>query len=551
MPFRKQRRHLERYVEIGRILARHGWENFLSRIGLADIFSLRHRYGGVPPGPEQVKETLEELGPTFIKLGQVLSTRPDIIPPEYASALETLQDDAAGVPINEIKKVIEEEFGMPPNQVFSYFDESPLAAASLGQTHLAILHDNREVVVKIQRPGIQRIIQNDMEIISGIVRFLEQHFPRLSDYNLSDLVDEFSITLKHETDYTREGRNGDRFKDIFKDVPYIKLAETIWEYTTPRVLTQGRLCGIKINDIDEILVKGYNPDVIANNLSNIFLKMVFEDGFFHADPHPGNLVVMEDNTIGLLDYGMVGSLDNDLRLNITMLMSEYVQQNSSKFAEMLLSMGSSPLDMDRKSYARSIDRLLREYYGSPLGEVRMGEVLSRAVNISAKYKIRLPASLGLLVKVILGVESIDRLLNPDYDFAYALKPYINQSIKHEFTLSQIKTQLVNSLIHWKWLMSELPHRTSEVLDHMANGSFRIIFKHEGLDIPTRDIDRSANRLSISFVTGASIVASALILSANIGPTWNGYSVLGLFGFVVSFIFSVVLVISIIRAGKLW
>jgi ubiquinone biosynthesis protein len=242
----RRRRHLERYLEIGHILASYGWQSLLSRLGLTNLFGIRKRPSGVPPGPVQVRQSLEELGPTFVKLGQVLSTRPDIIPPNYIAELEKLQDRVPPIPFAEIRRVIEEEFAAPLKDVFAYIDEESLAAASLGQTHLATLLDGRDVVVKVQRPDIRKIIENDLEIIAGVARFLDQHLEGLKVYGLTDLTEEFSITILQELDYTREGRNGDQLKENFKDIPYVKIAATIWDYT-PRGCSQWRgSAGLKL-----------------------------------------------------------------------------------------------------------------------------------------------------------------------------------------------------------------------------------------------------------------------------------------------------------------
>ncbi len=542
---------MERYVEIGRILARHGWQSLLSSLGLAGLFHVRGHGRGVPPAPVQVRETLEELGPTFVKLGQVLSTRPDLIPPDYIVALEKLQDQAPTITISQIRKVIQEEFNAPVESVFEEFDQEPLGAASLGQTHLAVLPDGMKVVVKVQRPDIRRVIDNDLEILAGIAHFLEQHFEKLRVYGFSDLVEEFSITIHQELDYTREGRNGDALRENFDEVAYVHVAEIVWKYTTPRVLTAERICGVKINDLKAIEDHGCNRHEIARNLSRAYLKMVFVDGLFHADPHPGNLLVLDNNVIGLLDCGMMGRLDHELKAYVTMLLEEYLQEDSAAFSDILIAMGTAPLDLDRKAFKLDIDRLLRQYYGAPLRELKIGEALARSLRISARHRIRLPASLGLLVKVIIGVEGIDRMLDPDYDLAAEARPFVSQSMQKEFTLNRLKIDISKSLIQWKTLLLEAPHRTAEVLDRMADGTFRVIFKHEGLENSVRDIDRSANRLSFALISSATIIASAQILSSKVGPTWMGYPLIGVVGFAIAFIFAVWLMISIIRAGRMW
>lgn len=547
----RRRRHFERYIEIGRILARHGWDFLLGRLGLADLFHVRQQELGAPPGPAEVRETLEELGPTFIKLGQLLSTRPDIIPREYATELEKLQDKAPPVPYSQIQKVIEEEFCEPICKVFATFDPEPLASASLGQAHFATLHDGQEVVVKVQRPDIIDTVNTDIEILDGIARFLEQHYPQLRVYGLPDLVDEFSISIHQEMDYTKEGKNLDRFRENFAEVHQIRFPKTIWDFTTVFVLTMERLCGVKISDVDELDAKGYDRPLIAKSLSRAFLKMVFIDGFFHSDPHPGNLVVLENNAVGILDCGQVGRLDAHHKEHVNVLLNEYIYENSPGFAEALLDMGTTPSDLDRKEFIQDIDRFLRQYYNVPVSDVRIGEILSQSMEISAKYGVRLPASIAMLAKAVLEVESVNRLLDPNYNLRSDAREFIERAIRDELTVGKIRTLIMQNLLSWKKLLIEFPHRSAEVLESMAENRFRIIFKHEGLEEASRDIDQSANRLSLALLASATIIASAQVLSSKVGPLWHGYPVIGIVGFGLAFLFVVSLMISIIRGGNLW
>ncbi|MHB0913247.1 MAG: ABC1 kinase family protein [Armatimonadota bacterium] len=533
------------------MLARHGWNSLLRRLGLAEWFHVRGAGVGEAPVPIEVRRTLEELGPTFIKFGQLLSTRPDVVPPEYVTELAHLQDDAPRIPLELVQSVIEEEFGQPAEELFDAFDPVPIAAASLGQTHAAVLKDGREVVVKVQRPGIRQGIETDLEIIAGVARILDRYSDQIRALNLPDVVEEFAITLRQELDYTREGRNGDALKEHFVETNHVRVAGTIWDYTTSRVLTSERIHGVKITDLSRIESLGLDVKEIARNLWRAYLKMVFLDGFFHGDPHPGNLIVLEDNVIGFLDYGLMGRLDREMRRYVTMLLTQYVQQDSGAFADTLLAMGAPPPELDRKQFAREIDRLLRQYYGAAVGEVGIGEALSRALNISTRHRIRLPASLALLAKVVLGVEGITTFLYPDYDMAAEARPFISRAMLGEFSPSVLGTDLLQAFMSWKSLLLSFPQRSTRVLDRMAEGSFRIVFRHEGLENPIKDIDKSANRLSFAILASASIVGSSLILSANVGPDWQGYSVIGLAGFVISFLSAVWLVISIIRANKMW
>jgi ubiquinone biosynthesis protein len=398
---------------------------------------------------------------------------------------------------------------------------------------------------------VRQVVETDLEIIAGVARFLDKHVERLRIYNLPEVVEEFAITIRQELDYTREGRNGDLLRQGLSDMDYVRVAETIWDHTTSRVLTLERIVGVKINDLQGMANHGYSSHAVARNLWRTYLQMVFVDGFFHADAHPGNFVVLENNVICLLDYGMVGRIEHETRTYVTMLLSRYVQEDSTGVADIVVAMGSSPPDLDRKQFSFDVDRLLRQYYGATLREVSMGGALADILRLSARYKIRLPASLGLLVKVMMGVEGMDRTLDPDYDMPAEAKPFIDRAVRGELSAEKLYGEFMHGLLYWKTLLSQMPQRTSQLLDHMAQGTFRIVFKHEGLEAPTRDIDRAANRLSLAVISAATIIASALVLQSRIGPTWRGFPAIGLVGFAIAFVFGLWLMISIIRAGNLW
>ncbi|MDH7482456.1 MAG: AarF/ABC1/UbiB kinase family protein [Armatimonadota bacterium] len=550
MVFEKRRRHLARFIEMGRVLARHQWEHLLAQLGLSELFHLRPHGKGILPDPTDVRESLEELGPTFIKLGQLLSTRPDIIPAQYVAELEKLQDTAPTVPINKIFKVIEEEFGMAPDSIFEHFDETPLAAASLGQTHLATLKNGTKVVVKIQRPDIHRVIETDLEILQGLAHFVEQHSERMRTLGISDLVEEFAITIRQELDYTHEGRNTDRIRENLKELKFVRVPMVYWEYTTPRVLTIEQITGIKITDIHELDEHGLDRKNVAKNLAKAFMEMIFIHGFFHGDPHPGNLVVLDDCAIGLLDFGIAGRLDHRLKTAVTILLAEYIQENSAGFAEEILRIGSYPQDLNRRAFELEIDRALRQFYGAPLKEIRMGELLRKAFQISAKNHVRLPSNMFLLVKVLVNIDGIARQLYPDFDFAGEARPYVRRAMREEFSINTLANQAYKSLVLFKNFLLSLPDMAQYLLGRMVEGSFRINFKHEGLEGLMRSLERAANRLSFALVASATIVASALIVAAKIGPLWHGYPIIALIGFGISVIFGFWLMIAILRAGKL-
>lgn len=454
------------------------------------------------------------------------------------------------MPINKIHKVIEEEFGATPDLIFSHFEETPLAAASLGQTHLATLKNGVKVVVKVQRPDIQRVIETDLEILQSLAHFVEQHSERMRAFGISDLIEEFAITIRQELDYTYEGRNTDRIRENLKELDFVRVPTVFWEYTTPKVLTTEQITGIKITDIDELDKQCLDRKSIARNLTRAFMEMIFIHGFFHGDPHPGNIVVLDKCTIGLLDFGIVGRLDHRLKTAVTILLAEYIQENSEGFADEILRIGSYPQDLNRRAFELEIDRALRQFYGAPLKEIRMGDLLRKAFQISAKHHVRLPSSLLLLVKVLINIDGIDRQLYPDFDFTGEARPYVKRSMREEFSIHMLANQTFKSLVLFKNFLLALPDLAQDLLGRMVEGSFRLNFRHQGLEGLMRSLERAANRLSFALVASATIVASALIVAAKIGPLWHGYPIIALIGFGISVIFGFWLLIAILRAGKL-
>ncbi len=547
--FSKKRRHLKRYAAIGRILVRYGIEPLLSRAGLADLLRVRGNIHGALPGPVQVRQAVEEIGPTFIKLGQALSTRQDMVPAEYAAELAKLQDSAPAVPASDVRRIIEEELCGSPESVFAKFEMAPVAAASLGQAHFASLEDGTEVVVKVQRPGVREMIETDLEIISGIASFLEAHFEWATAYQLSNMAEEFTITLLWELDYTREGRKADLIRKNLSDISYVRVPETFWEYTTPKVLTEGRLDGVKITDMAGIAALGCDRSAVAKNLWRVYLTMIFQDGVFHGDAHPGNLLVMPGNTIGLLDHGSIGQLDRKLRREVGLLLLMYEQQNSDGFAEVLLDMDVSSHSIDRKPFVQEIDRLLRQYYGSSVGDMKLGELLVPALRISGKYGVHLPTSLMLVVRIILGVESITGELDPTYNLVSEVRPYAEQAILDEFSTERLRYDASENVLHWKRLVYELPRNASRVLASLSGSTLGMDFRHKGLDKPIREVTGAANRLTYSVIAASSMIAGSVAMLSHSGPSWMGYPLPSMIGFIVAILFIMGILVSVARSGK--
>ena len=350
-------RHLRRYRHILTVFTRHGFGFALSHLPTEPLW-LRDLYPFPIQEPASLpahfRQALEELGPAFVKLGQMLSTRPDVLPPDYITELAKLQDSVPPVPWDEIRQVIEAELGRPPEKIFGEIDPHPLAAASLGQVHAAKLTTRQKVVIKVQRPNILPTIQTDLEIIHDIAHYAEQHTPLGRVYRLVEIVEDFSDTLHNELDYLREGRNADRLRENFAEEDCLHIPWVYWEYTTRRVLVLEYIEGIKITNIAALDEVGYDRTKIANNAAQMIIKEVLEDGFFHADPHPGNFIVMENEVIGAMDFGMVGYLSDSDRATLIRLYNVAVRMDAKGVADGLIHIGAAPPDVDRRALSQDI-----------------------------------------------------------------------------------------------------------------------------------------------------------------------------------------------------
>ncbi|MCK5315488.1 MAG: AarF/ABC1/UbiB kinase family protein, partial [Anaerolineales bacterium] len=391
-------RHIRRYRDIAEILADHGFGTVLTQIGLSDRLNLPRRILRRKPSMDEelsvakrLRLTIEDLGPTYIKLGQILSTRSDLLPPDYLDELSYLQDRVAPVSWESAKSVIESELDASIQDLFAHIDPTPIAAASLAQVHQAILANGDEVVVKIQRPGIEKTIDLDLDILYDFANLAQNRTGFGERYELADFAEEFAISLRAELDFRREGRNADRFRENFSKEKHLYVPQVYWEYTTRRVLVQERITGIKIDNIPALDAAGYNRHRLATHAANFVLKEVLEDGYFHADPHPGNLLIMPGEVICVLDFGTVGRLDNRNRVNFARLFIVAVQIDTAGIVDQLIRMGIAGSNVNRDALQRDLRRILIRYEGLPINEIYAQEVLDALEPIIYEYQLRIPS----------------------------------------------------------------------------------------------------------------------------------------------------------------
>lgn len=550
--FARRRRHLARQYQVAVTIARNMGPAAIDALGLRHLVPRRLRQPvSVPDPASKLRATMEELGPTFVKLGQLLSTRPDLITdPRYLAELSKLQDTAPAIPFEKVRAVIEEELHRPLSEVFEFFSERPLAAASLGQAHTAILKGGTAVVVKVQRPGIGRVIETDMEIIRNSANFVMQRFELARVLNIVDLVEEFHLTMREELDYTREGRNMDRIRENLRTERQICVPRVYWDVTTSRVLTQERIRGVKITDVAAIRDAGIEPHEIAEALGNAFMHQFFIDGFFHADPHPGNLIVTPEGKIALLDFGMVSRVDESTRASVTRLLISFVEQNSRLFADEVLELGRPLRPIDRKRFVIDIDRMLRHYYDIPARDVNLGQIFNDTLRVATVHRLQMPSNFGLLVKVFANIDGITKRLDPDYDYLATARRFLGRAMADRLQWDTLSLDLFRVFEDAKRFLFAFPFRSHQILTKLAEGDLSVQFEHRGIDEMMRHLDRIGNRISYSLVVAALIMGSALFALADVPPFIRGYPVVALAAFVVAAIMGIWLLVAILRSGSL-
>ena len=545
-------RHLRRFQQIAQILARHGFGELLDLLGAAPVFplarALRRRPSLGPP--QRLRMALEELGPTFVKLGQVLSTRPDLLPPAYIAELARLQDTVPPEPWEPVRAQLEAELGAPVEEVFATLDPEPIAAASLAQVHAATLPDGAEVVVKVQRPNIEATINVDLDILADVARLLQTRTPLGELYDLPGIVEEFAATLRAELDFYREGHNADRFRANFADEPYLYIPKVYWEYTTRRVLVMERIRGIKIDDIAALDAAGYDRYRIGLHAARMVIKEVLEDGFFHADPHPGNFFVMPGEVIGAMDFGMVGYLSRRTRTDLVRLYVAAIQLDEEAVVDQLIRMGVVGGAVDRMGLQHDIGRLLRKYAGLPLKAIRARDMVEEAMPIAFRHHLRLPSELWLLGKTLAMMEGVGLKLVPDFDMFAVSRPYVQRFMREMASPRAWMPSLIRGMGDWAQLLDMLPRTGMQLLTRAERGELEVSLRHQELGRALVYLDRLANRLALSILLAALIVGLALLVPAfHLAERGGLITALVILGFALASLLGLWLVISILRSGR--
>jgi len=535
--------HLNRSRQIARVLLSHGWD-FLRNDERRDAGP---NSVAAHARPLHLRLALEELGTTFIKLGQILSTRADLLPPEYLVELGKLQDSAPPVASEEIQQAIVSELGQPIEKLFAEFDPLPLAAASIGQAHAATLWDGTEVVVKVRRPGVVEQVNEDLEILRELAVTASRHWNFADQYDLIGLVEEFSQTLRSELDYIREGHSAERFAANFASDPHVHVPRVFWEATTARVLTLERISGVKINDLAALDQQGTDRRWLADYATNIVLKMVCEDGIFHADPHPGNFFIEKNGTIGLIDFGMVGVLDERSQELLAELLIAINRQDADRLVDVFLDLGVTRKRIDRASVRRDIDHLLSIYWGLPLGELKVTALLNDIYSVMRRHHLHLPPNLALLLKTVIMIEGLGVNLDPDFQLTNSLTPYTERLVLRQYAPSRWVRGFGRASLDLAKLAAELPQHLRRVVTEAENGNLQIGMRPEGFDSVIDRLERIANRIVLGVIAAAFINGLAVLVSVYKPPGWERWGwVVFAFGFCCALVLGVYLAWSILR-----
>jgi len=524
----------------------------IEELGLTELVAwpMRLRRQAPPPPqtlPQHFRLALEELGPTFIKLGQILSTRPDLVPPAFIAELNRLQDTVPPVPWTQIRPVLEKAYGKQLETIFASFNTIPIGSASLGQVYAATLADGTDVVVKVQRPGIRQTIEIDLEIIKDLATLAQERTTLGELYNLADVAEDFAFLLKGELDYVREGRNADRFRQTMAELKSVYVPKVFWDHTSERVLVLERLHGVKIDDIEALRVAGLDPKQVVLNATNMIVKQALVDGFFHADPHPGNFYVLQDNVLGMMDFGMVGYLSARVREDLIRLFIVSVLMDSDGIVEQLIHMSAVQVAVDRARLRRDIERILTRYYGLPLKYIRAREVIADLLPIMYRHHLGLPPDLWLLGKTLMMWEGLTFTLYPDFDFFAIADPYVRHFLRQSRRPSAIVRRLGVLASQWGSLILETPEYMRPLLMQLEQGQWALHVRTETDREYMLQVSKMARRLSLSILLAALIIGlGSLLPSLDFSWPWPLMTWLVMPGFLGGMILSLWWLWSVLR-----
>jgi len=549
-------RQLGRISEIAQVAAKHGFGYFFETRGPLAARTRRHREiepaaEGSPRG-QRVREMLDELGPTFVKFGQLLSTRPDVVPPDIVFELKALQDQVRPFPFSHVEQVVSEELRLGLDQAFLEFEEVPVAAASIGQVHRAVLPNGKRVAVKVQRPDAPRQIEADLELMYQLARLTRERVRALEFIDTVALVDEFARAIRQELDYRMEARNAEQFHRNFAGHPHVKVPRVYWSYSRARVLTLELLEGVHLRDLDLSRYMLEERRRLAYLVAEAWMTMIFRHGFFHGDPHPSNIMVLEaSEQIGLVDFGMAGQLAADDTSKLTGLFIDAVNQKIEALPKRLAALGVRYPPEREEEFVRELRDVYYRYYGARLSEIDPIQVIREAFALIYRMHLTLPTRFILLDRAIATLGSVGMELYPDFNVFEVAKPYARELMLERFTPQRVLARTRQEGRNYARMILALPYQVHDTLEQVRDGQIEVGFRHQGLDDLFHHLDRVMNRLVIAIIAGTGVIGSSLIgIFADEGPQVFGLHFLSVLGFSLSALLGAWLVLGVVRSGRL-
>ena len=549
-------RDLPRIHDIATVMIRYGWGDLVRLLGMARFLE---RTGRILhwqsndeiarlPAAVRARRALEDLGPTFIKLGQILATRVDMFPVEWIEELEKLHREVPPVPFEQVRADLETALGGAPEAVFAQFDPTPIAAASIAQVYRAALADGSQVVVKVRRPGIEDKIAADLRILEHLARLAESEVPELRRYQPQRIISEFRRSLKRELDLVREARNIELFARHFRDDATVAIPRVYRQYTTARVLVMEEITGIAGVDSEQLQAQGLDPVVLGARGADTVLKMVLIDGYFHADPHPGNVLFLPGNRIGMIDFGMVGRLTDARREQIVDLLHALARKDEEGMMQVLLDWAGEG-EIDQSRLGHDLSDLVYTYDDLQLQEVRVADLLADLTALLRENNLVLPADLTLLFKALITLEGLGQQLNPAFHMLDHMTPFVERVVRERYQPAALVKRGRKGLQEMGALLAGLPRDLARLMREMRRGRMRIDLDLKRLDHFGQQLDRSSNRLTMGILTASLVIGSSIIMTVKGGPELLGLPLFGLLGFLAAFFNSIWIILSIWRSGK--